>query len=324
MAGWRVSPGKHGKLQNRQNFSAVTVWPIRRQRNRLHPSTMFKALQKLQKMFGSRPEDEPDSRLLDGWAHSRGHQLKRVRRGEGRVIEFDCDDRRGRMEWGPSHRAYIKGRELRIRIDAGLPGQMEMMIMSRRLAQQLGGEAYQTLTSAHQTGIDADLPEEVRWLSMLEKVPVPSAAAGYVLMSSSPVHARRWLDGDLLSRVSRASNLWLGDSVPLVVMTLRGCIHLRTEAGALEEPMLDGARALAESALLSARQALLRPVDEPDAPPPAPLRPGLSSVTGGRRIGAMGPPSGFEHPSVLELTMDSDMMAMSMPAPTQPPPTPRR
>ena len=119
---------------------------------------MFKALQKLQKMFGSRPEDEPDSRLLDGWAHSRGHQLKRVRRGEGRVIEFDCDDRRGRMEWGPSHRAYIKGRELRIRIDAGLPGQMEMMIMSRRLAQQLGGEAYQTLTSAHQTGIDADLP----------------------------------------------------------------------------------------------------------------------------------------------------------------------
>lgn len=130
---------------------------------------MFKALQKLQKMFGSRPEDEPDSRLLDGWAHSRGHQLKRVRRGEGRVIEFDCDDRRGRMEWGPSHRAYIKGRELRIRIDAGLPGQMEMMIMSRRLAQQLGGEAYQTLTSAHQTGIDVDLPEEVRWLSMLEE-----------------------------------------------------------------------------------------------------------------------------------------------------------
>ena len=285
---------------------------------------MFKALQKLQKMFGSRPQDEPDSRLLDGWAHSRGHQLKRVRRGEGRVVEFDCTGIPARLEWGPSQRAYIRGHELRIRLDAGLPGQMEMMIMSRRLAQQLGGEAYQTLTSAHQTGIDADLPEEVRWLSMLEKVAVPSSAAGYVLMSSSPVHARRWLDGDLLSRVSRAANLWLGESAPLVLMTLRGRVHLRTEAGSLEPEMLDGARSLAEAAMLSARQALQRPVDEPDAPPPAPARPGISAVTKGGRIGAMGPPSGFENPSVLELPMDSDMMAMSMPAPTQPPPTPRR
>ena len=32
----------------------------------------------------------------------------------------------------------------------------------------------------------------------------------------------------------------------------------------------------------------------------------------------MGPPSGFENPSVLELPMDSDMMAMSMPGSGRP------
>lgn len=306
MAGWRASPGKHGKLQNRQNFSAVTVWPIRRQRNRLHPSTMFKALQKLQKMFGSRPEDEPDSRLLDGWAHSRGHQLKRVRRGEGRVIEFDCDDRRGRMEWGPSHRAYIKGRELRIRIDAGLPGQMEMMIMSRRLAQQLGGEAYQTLTSAHQTGIDADLPEEVRWLSMLERVPVPSTAAAYLLLSSSPPHAQRWLDGELLSRVSRAAERWLGDTAPLVLMTLRGRIYLRLGVTALDESVLDGARGLTEVAAVAARHCLAKPTASAEAP--------RSMASSPAATPSWMDSKPFAQPSVLELPLDSELdEALGMP-----------
>ena len=35
--------------------------------------------------------------------------------------------------------------------------------------------------------------------------------------SSSPPHAQRWLDGDLLSRVSRAAHNWLGDDAPLMV-----------------------------------------------------------------------------------------------------------
>ncbi|MDQ5896746.1 MAG: hypothetical protein QG612_832 [Pseudomonadota bacterium] len=284
---------------------------------------MIKALQKLQKMFGPHPVEAPESRLLDVWANSRGHQLKRVRRGEGRVVEFGCDDRRGRMEWGPSQRSYIHGHELRIRIDAGLPGQMEMMLMSRRLAQQLGSQAYETLTRQHQTGIDAELPEEVRWLSMLEKVEVPSSAAGYVLMSSSPVHARRWLDADLLSRISRAGNLWLGDTAPLVLMTLRGRVYLRTEAGALEESMLDGARSLAEAAMRSARSALQRPVDEPD-PEPAPVRSDITASTEGQRAAATGLACSFENPSVLELPMDSDMLAMSLEDFQPRPGTPKR
>ncbi|MEY2874527.1 MAG: hypothetical protein RLZZ373_1898, partial [Pseudomonadota bacterium] len=121
-------------------------------------NAMMKTLQRLQRLLGSRTETTPDTHVLDEWAEARGHRLKRVRRGEGRVIEFDWDGRRGRIEWGPTKRAYILERELRVCIEAGLPQQLEMLLMSRSLAQRLDSQAYQTLVSDHQTGIDTSLP----------------------------------------------------------------------------------------------------------------------------------------------------------------------
>lgn len=260
---------------------------------------MMKTLQRLQRLLGSRSETDTDMLVLDEWAAARGHRLKRVRRGEGRVVEFDWEGRRGRLECGPTKRAYILGRELRVCIEAGLPQHLEMLLMSRSLAQRLDSQAYQTLVQDHQTGIDTTLPEEVRWLSMLERVPVPSTVAGYVMMSSSPPHALRWLEGDLLSRVSRAVHNWLGDDAPLVLMTLRGRIYLRTEALATEAAMLDGACNLAEAAAASARQLMTKAAAT-----------AAREVTSGRLVHA----SRLDEPSVMEIPMDSDMMALGMPS----------
>ena len=263
-------------------------------------NAMMKTLQRLQRLLGSRTETTaPDLHVLDEWAEARGHRLKRVRRGEGRVVEFDWDDRRGRLEYGQSRRAYILGQELRVCIEAGLPQHLEMLLMSRSLAQRLDSQAYQTLVQDHQTGIDATLPEEVRWLSMLERVPVPSTVAGYVMMSSSPPHALRWLEGDLLSRVSRAVHNWLGDDAPLVLMTLRGRIYLRTEALVTEAAMLDGACNLAEAAAASARQLMTKAVAT-----------ATREVPSGRLVHV----SRLDEPSVMEIPMDSDMMALGMPS----------
>jgi hypothetical protein len=262
-------------------------------------NAMMKTLQRLQRLLGSRSETDKDTHVLDEWAEARGHQLKRVRRGEGRVVEFDWEGRRGRLEWGPTKRAYILGRELRVCIEAGLPQHLEMLLMSRSLAQRLDSQAYQTLVQDHQTGIDATLPEEVRWLSMLERVPVPSTVAGYVMLSSSPPHAMRWLEGDLLSRVSRAVHNWLGDDAPLVLMTLRGRIYLRTEAQVTEASVLDGACNLAEAAAASARLLMTKAA-------------GVSArdVSSGRLVHA----SRLDEPSVMEIPMDSDIMALGMPS----------
>jgi hypothetical protein len=260
---------------------------------------MIKVLQRFQRLLGSRSETTADTQVLDEWADTHGHRLKRVRHGEGRVVEFEWEDRRGRLEWGPSKRAYIPERELRVCIDAGLPQHLEMLLMSRSLAQRLDSQAYQTLVQDHQTGIDTTLPEEVRWLSMLERVPVPSTVAGYVMLSSSPPHAQRWLDGELLSRVSRAAQNWLGNDAPLVLMTLRGRVYLRTEATLPEQAMLDGACHLAEAAATSARHLMTR----------------AAAVSTREQ-----PPSRLVHvptlaePSVVELPMDSDMMALGLPS----------
>lgn len=262
-------------------------------------TTMIKALQRFQRLLGSRAETVSDPQVLDEWAKVRGYQLKRVRRGEGRVVEFEWEGRRGRLEWGPSKRAYINERELRVCIEAGLPEHLEMLLMSRSLAQRLDSQAYKTLVSDHQTGIDTSLPEEVRWLSMLERVPVPSTVAAYVMLSSSPPHAQRWLDGDLLSRISRAAHNWLGDDAPLVLMTLRGRVYLRTEAMNTEPAMLDGACSLTEAAATSARQ-LLNKASAVVA----------RDTTHSRSVHS----SRLDEPSVMEIPMDSDMMALGMPS----------
>lgn len=259
---------------------------------------MIKTLQRFQRLLGSRSEMAGDPHVLDEWAEMRGHLLKRVRRGEGRVVEFEWEGRRGRLEWGPSKRAYIHERELRVCIEAGLPEHLEMLLMSRSLAQRLDSQAYQTLVSDQQTGIDTTLPEEVRWLSMLERVPVPSTVAAYVMLSSSPPHAQRWLDGDLLSRVSRAAQNWLGEDAPLVVMTLRGRVYLRTEAVNTESVMLDGACSLAEAAATSARQLMNK----------------SSAAARETSHSRLVHSSRLDEPSVMEIPMDSDMMALGMPS----------
>lgn len=268
---------------------------------------MFSSLHRFQRLLGSHPAAESDSRLLDEWAESRGYVAKRVRRSDGRVVEFDCiDGGAGRMEWGPSQRAYIRGRELRVRVEAGLPGSLEMLLMTRRLAEQLDSQAYETLVEGQQTGVNATLPEEVRWLSMLERVPVPSTAAAYLLLSSSPPHAQRWLDGELLSRVSRAAERWLGDTAPLVLMTLRGRIYLRLGVTALDESVLDGARGLTEVAAVAARHCLAKPTASAEAP--------RSMASSPAATPSWMDSKPFAQPSVLELPLDSELdEALGMP-----------
>ncbi|MCK6424695.1 MAG: hypothetical protein L6Q75_06325 [Burkholderiaceae bacterium] len=204
---------------------------------------------------------DPESALMSQWARERGDEFKRVRRGPGAVVQSVGAAGPMRIEWGPPQRQYIRGSELRVRIDAKLPDALEMLVLSRSLAESLEAQAFQELTSLQQTGMDEGSPEEARWLALFERIDVaagPTFEQGFVVVSSCVPHARHWAAGELAVRLLRARTHWLSAQAPLVLMTLRGRLYLRTEAGVLDETLLDGVRILADAAAVRARKISTR------------------------------------------------------------------
>lgn len=226
-------------------------------------------LQSLKSLM-NRPIGGPaDSGLgwLDPWSQRRGEKLKRVRGDAGFVIEASFAGRPLRVEWGPSQRDYLLGRELRLRYELGLPSSLEMLVISRDLAEQLEERTFDDLTRDQQTGIDTQMPEEARWLAMYDHVPgdllTPGLRDAFVVLGAREASAETWLEGDLGVRLVRSAARWLGRETPLVLMTLRGRVYLRTEANALDEGLLEAVRQLGDAAALAAKRAAERPVAEP-------------------------------------------------------------
>ncbi|ACB34866.1 hypothetical protein Lcho_2601 [Leptothrix cholodnii SP-6] len=263
-------------------------------------------LDSLTRLLRRRPSPDTDSRLMEDWARQRGETIKRVRDGSGCVLEFRSQGLPARLEWGPAQRDYIHHRELRVRVELALPEALEMLVMSRALAERLETQAYDQLTRDQQTEIDASMPEEARWLAMFDPVALAAPAAfgdAFLVMAASPPHARRWVEGELAGRLIRARERWLSADAPLVLMTLRGRLYLRTEARALDDKLLEGVRQLidaaADSALRVVSRAGLRPVEV-----------GLAGLTQTRQPGVEGVPQAslVADPGVSaeELSVDAD------------------
>lgn len=218
-------------------------------------------LQIFQRLLRRSASADAESTLLKSWAESRGDDCRASRRGLGMRVRSRSAAGGMRIEWGLSQRRYIDGPELRVRVDAGLPPKLEMLVMSRGLAEQLEAQTYELLTHDAQTEIDSAAPQEVRWLAMFERVEdllPPAFNEAFVVVGSSPVHARHWAQGELAVRLQRAQDRWLTPQAPLLLMTLRGRLYLRTAAANLDEAILDGVRSLAESAALRARKICSR------------------------------------------------------------------
>ena len=261
-------------------------------------------LDSLTRLLRRRPALETDSRLMEDWARQRGESIKRVRDGSGCVLEFRCNGLPARLEWGPAQREYIQHRELRVRVELALPEALEMLVMSRALAERLETQAYDQLTRDQQTEIDASMPEEARWLAMFNPAPLTAPAAfgdAFLVMAASPSHARRWVEGDLASRLIRARDRWLGADTPLVLMTLRGRLYLRTDARALDDNLLEGVRQLIDAAADSALRLVSRGGQRP-------VEVGLAGLTQTRQPGAAESSSLVADPgmSAEELSVDAD------------------
>jgi hypothetical protein len=208
------------------------------------------------KRWMGRAAPGPDWRAVSDWARLRGARFKRVRESDGFVVDGLLEGRAWRLEWGPPQRAYIEGQELRLRMELGLPQDMQMLLLSRPLMETLERWTFETYTENMQTRIDVSTPEEMRWLAMFPQVTLAASKdlkGRFAAVAAAPPTAAAWIDGPLAERLAGLARGPLQGEPPLVLMTLRGRLYLRFELAEPEVPAIEGLVRLFE---IAAAQAL--------------------------------------------------------------------
>jgi hypothetical protein len=204
--------------------------------------------------IGGKPEGF-DGSAVQAWAKARGFQDKRVRDDQGIVVEGGKDRTAWRLEWGLPQRAYLLDRELRIRMELGLPPGMQLLVTSRQLAEELEQSAFSMFTESMQTQVDSSMPEEMRWLAMFPKTQLAvmkTLKTRFAATGNTPSSLSAWMEDELAGKLEEASRTWLVEDQPFVVMTLRGRLYLRLECVQPDEFVLDGMLSLANTAARSA------------------------------------------------------------------------
>ena len=209
------------------------------------------------KRFFAGQAPAPEWADVADWAGKRGLHFKRVHEGEGFVVDGRLDDKPWRMEWGPPQRAYIAGRELRIRMELKLPGDLQMLLLSKPLMDQLERQTYENFTEGLQTQIDTSSPEEMRWLVMFPKVNLGGFRVlrnHFGAVASMPATGLSWVEGALGLQLERALGSLLRGDPPFVLMTLRGRTYLRMQLVDPDPISLGSALDLFETAVAQAVQ----------------------------------------------------------------------
>jgi hypothetical protein len=197
----------------------------------------------------------PDWRDVQDWAQQKGLTFKRAREDEGFVLDGALDGKPWRMEWGPPQRAYIAGRELRIRMELKLPSDMQMLLLAKPLMEQLERQTFEQFTEGTQTQIDTSTPEEMRWLVMFPKVDMSRFRVlrqHFGVVAGVPATGLAWVEGPLGQQLERALGSVFGIDPPFVLMTLRGRTYLRLQLIDPDVKSLGTALAVFEAAVTQA------------------------------------------------------------------------
>jgi hypothetical protein len=212
-------------------------------------------LESIKRLFVGGSPPTADWAEVASWAQQRGLVFKRAREGEGFVIDGAMDGMPWRLEWGPSQRAYIHGRELRIRMELMLPSDMQMLVLSRALMELLERQVFESFTEGAQTQIETDTPEEMRWLVMFPKVSLnglPALRGALGVVASAPATGLSWIEGPLAAHLEKSLGDLLHPPLPFVLMTLRGRTYLRMSLIDPEVKALNAALGLFETAVQQA------------------------------------------------------------------------
>ncbi len=207
------------------------------------------------KRLFSRHAGGQDFSEIEAWARRRGHGFRRVRADDGFVVDGVLEGRPWRIEWGPPHRAYIEGHELRLRMELDLPGDAQMLLLSRPLMESLERKTFEEFTDNVQTQIGTKTPEEMRWLVMFPQVNLGAwklLRARFGAVASVPVSGLAWIEGPLAHLLEQATDGLLRNDPPFVLMTLRGRVYLRMQLTLPTADALAAALAIFETAATQA------------------------------------------------------------------------
>lgn len=166
------------------------------------------------------------------WAESHQYRHRAVPE-RGFVVDGRLGTTAWRLEWGPAQRPYIGGQELRIRSEMGLSPDLQAVLLSRQLHEQLERTVYEQSVEGARTRIDNQTPPEMRWIVMFERLDDGDMAGlgkRWVAAGSQRGWLRQWLEGALATSLQ---SLQVEPGVPVVLMIGRGRLMLRT---ALDEP----------------------------------------------------------------------------------------
>lgn len=223
-------------------------------------------LDAIKRMFGGRPPG-PDWSPVSGWAKSQHYAFKLVREAEGFAIDGRFGSLPWRLEWGPPQRDYIPGRELRLRMELGLPPDLQMMVLSRSLLEALEHRTFEEFTQGNQTYMGSAVPEEMRWLAMWP----PATLAGQrelrqhvAALGVDPAFAETWVEGPLARQILAAVAGLLRERPPLLMMVHRGRLYLRMALPEATSAALAEAVALFGVAAQQALRTAGRTLDERD------------------------------------------------------------
>ena len=208
----------------------------------------------IKRLFTGAPAPAADG--WDGvapWAKSKQYAFRAVQ-GEGFVIDGRLGATPWRLEWGPSHRPYIQGKELRLRAELGLPAELQVVVMNRVLQEAMEKAVFDQYVEGVQTRIDNQTPPEMRWLVMFPKLSgadMPLLRERFCALSSVQGWLRHWLEGPLTQGLAA---LRIAPEVPLVLMIGRGRLMLRTAVAEADAATLQGWLRVFETAMREARR----------------------------------------------------------------------
>ncbi len=214
----------------------------------------------IKKWMGSSSKGVDQGGVLSAWAKAEGHAFKHV---SGRVSGYVVETTRGwRVEWGDSQRrVYIPGKELRFRSETSMPHDVQVVMLTRALAQTLETDVFSRFTNDMQTQIDTSLPDEMRWLAMHPQVDTPQSptlAKRFVILSNAVEVSQLWLDSSLIAAFEEAANSWWTDELMLVLTVNRGMLTVRMAGDDIDPQVLKQAADLFDLAARRLRETALQ------------------------------------------------------------------
>ena len=167
------------------------------------------------------------------WAATQGFEFAALGSEQKFSIQGTVRGRRWRIEVGSPSRTYIHGQELRGRAELGINPDTAVLVMNRPLKELLEKKAYAVYTDGLQTVADPSLPEEMRWLAIYEEVGwdglPPDFWTRYTVLARQRDDAVAWIEPPLAFQLLEWPSPGPDDSVPFVLMLLRGKAYLRMQ-----------------------------------------------------------------------------------------------